>query len=51
MTGLEKTIRMEKQQKHNLKLGNKIIKNLTFNDIVDIKLYMIRYKLKHGEIS
>lgn len=51
MTGLEKTIRMEKLQKHNLKLGNKIIKNLTFNDIVDIKLYMIRYKLKHGEIS
>lgn len=51
MTGLEKTIRMEKRQKHNLKLGNKIIKNLTFNDIVDIKLYMIRYKLKRGEIS
>ena len=51
MTGLETTLRMEKRQKHNLKLGNKIIKNLTFNDIVDIKLYMIRYKLKHGEIS
>lgn len=51
MTGLKKTIHMEKRQKHNLKLGNKIIKNLTFNDIVDIKLYMIRYKLKHGEIS
>ena len=51
MTELEKTIRMEKRQKHNLKLGNKIIKNLTFNDIVDIKLYMIRYKLKHGKIS
>ena len=42
---------MERRQKHNLKLGEKIIKSLTFNDIVDIKLYMIRYKLKHGEIS
>ena len=51
MIGLEKTIRMEKRQKHNLKLGNKIIENLTFNDIVDIKLYVARYKLKHRKIS
>lgn len=51
MIGLKKKIRMEKRQRHNLKIGNKIIKNLTFNDIVDIKLYMIRYKLKHGKIS
>lgn len=51
MTELERTIRMEKQQRHNLKIGNRVIKNLTFNDIIDIKLYVIRYKLKHGEIS
>lgn len=51
MIELEKTILMEKQQRHNLKIGNKTIKNLTFNDIVDIKLYIIRYKLKHREIS
>lgn len=51
MTGLKKTIRMEKRQRHNLKVGDKVIKNLTFNDIIDIKLYMIRYKLKRGEIS
>lgn len=31
---------MEKRQRHNLKIGNKTIKNLTFNDIVDIKLYI-----------
>lgn len=42
---------MEKQQRYNLKIGDKTVKNLTFNDIIDIKLYMIRYKLKRGEIS
>ncbi len=51
MIGLKEKIRMEKQQRHNLKIGDKTVKNLTFNDIIDIKLYMIRYKLKRGEIS
>lgn len=51
MIELEKTIRMGEQQRYNLKIGDKTIKNLTFNDIVDIKLYIIRYKLKHRKIS
>ena len=45
---------MEKQkqkQKHSLKIGNKIIKNLTLDDIIDIKLYLIRHKLERREIS
>ena len=42
---------MEEQRKYSLKIGNKTIENLTFNDIVNIKLYIIRYKLKHREIS
>lgn len=41
---------MEKQR-HSLKIGNKVIKNLTLDDIVDIKLYLIRYKLERREIS
>lgn len=41
---------MEKQ-KHSLKIGNKVIKNLTFDDIIDIKLYLIRHKLERREIS
>ena len=41
---------MEKQ-KHSLKVGNKVIKNLTFDDIIDIKLYLIRHKLERREIS
>lgn len=50
MTESKKTILMEKQ-KHSLKIGNKVIKNLTLDDIVDIKLYLIRHKLERREIS
>lgn len=39
------------KQKHSLKIGNKVIKNLTFDDIIDIKLYLIRHKLERKEIS
>ena len=46
----KKTIRMEKR-KHSLKIGNKVIKNLTLDDIIDIKLYIIRHKLERKEIS
>lgn len=42
---------MEEQRKYSLKIGNRTIENLTFSDIVDIKLYIIRHKLKHREIS
>ena len=31
---------MEKQR-HSLKIGNRVIKNLTLDDIIDIKLYLI----------
>lgn len=41
---------MEKQ-KHSLKIGSKVIKNLTLDDIIDIKLYIIRHKLERKEIS
>ena len=41
---------MEKQ-KHSLKVGNKVIKNLTLDDVIDIKLYLIRHKLERKEIS
>ena len=41
---------MEKQ-KHSLKVGNKVIKNLTLDDIIDIKLYLIIHKLERKEIS
>lgn len=41
---------MEKQR-HSLKIGNKVIKNLSFDDIIDIKLYIIRCKLERKEIS
>lgn len=41
---------MEKQR-HSLKIGNKVIKNLSLDDIIDIKLYIIRHKLEHKEIS
>lgn len=41
---------MEKR-KHSLKIGNRVIKNLTLDDIIDIKLYIIRHKLEHKEIS
>ena len=41
---------MEKQ-KHNLKIGDKVIKNLTLDDVIDIKLYLIRHKLERREIS
>lgn len=41
---------MEKQR-HSLKIGNKVIKNLTLDDIIDIKLYLIRHKLERKEIS
>ena len=41
---------MEKQ-KYSLKVGNKVIKNLTLDDIIDIKLYLIRHKLERKEIS
>lgn len=40
---------MEKQ-KHSLKIGNRVIKNLTLDDIIDIKLYIIRHKLERKEI-
>ena len=50
MTELKKTTLMEKQ-KHSLKVGNKVIKNLTLDDIIDIKLYLIRHKLERREIS
>ena len=50
MTELKKTILMGKQ-KHNLKIGNRVIKNLTLDDIIDIKLYLIRHKLERREIS
>ena len=39
------------KQKHSLKIGNKVIKNLTLDDIIDIKLYLIRNKLERKEIS
>lgn len=39
------------KQKYSLKIGNKVIKNLTLDDIIDIKLYLIRHKLEHKEIS
>ena len=39
------------KQKHSLKVGNKVIKNLTLDDIIDIKLYLIRHKLERKEIS
>lgn len=39
------------QQKYSLKVGNKVIKNLTLDDIIDIKLYLIRHKLERREIS
>lgn len=39
------------KQKHSLKIGNRVIKNLTLDDIIDIKLYLIRHKLEHKEIS
>lgn len=39
------------QQKHSLKVGNKVLKNLTLDDIIDIKLYLIRHKLERREIS
>lgn len=38
-------------EKHSLKVGNKVIKNLTLDDIIDIKLYIIRHKLERREIS
>lgn len=41
---------MEKR-KHSLKIGNRVIKNLTLDDIIDIKLYLIRHKLECREIS
>lgn len=41
---------MEKR-KHSLKIGDKVIKNLALDDIIDIKLYLIRYKLERREIS
>lgn len=41
---------MEKQR-HSLKIGNKVIKNLMLDDIIDIKLYLIRHKLERNEIS
>ena len=50
MTESKKTTRMEKQR-HNLKIGNKVIKNLTLDDVIDIKLYLIRHKLERREIS
>ena len=39
------------KQKHSLKIGNKVIKNLTLGDVIDIKLYLIRHKLERREIS
>lgn len=41
---------MEKR-KHSLKIGDNVIKNLTLDDIIDIKLYLIRHKLERREIS
>lgn len=41
---------MEKQR-HSLKIGNKVIKNLSLDDIIDIKLYIIKHKLERKEIS
>lgn len=41
---------MEKR-KHSLRIGNKVIKNLTLDDIINIKLYIIRHKLERREIS
>ena len=48
MTESKKTILMEK---HSLKIGNRVIKNLTLDDIIDIRLYLIRRKLERREIS
>ena len=42
---------MEMQKRHSLKIGNRVINNLTFDDIVNIKLYLVRHKLELGEIS
>ena len=50
MTELKKTILME-EQRHSLKIGNRVIKNLTLDDIIDIKLYLVRHKLERREIS
>lgn len=41
---------MEKRR-HSLKIGNRVIKNLTLDDIIAIKLYIIRHKLERREIS
>lgn len=41
---------MEKQ-KHSLKIGNRVIKNLTLDDIIAIKLYITIHKLERKEIS
>lgn len=38
-------------RRHSLKIGNRVIKNLTLDDIIDIKLYLIRHKLERKEIS
>lgn len=38
-------------RRHSLKIGNRVIKNLTLDDIIDIKLYIIRHKLERKEIS
>ena len=38
-------------EKHSLKIGNRVIKNLTLDDIIDIRLYLIRRKLERREIS
>lgn len=39
------------KQKYSLKIGNKVIKNLTLDDIIDIKLYLVKHKLERKEIS
>lgn len=41
---------MEKQ-KYSLKIGSKVIKNLTLDDIIAIKLYIVKHKLERKEIS
>ena len=41
---------MEKQ-KRSLKIGNRVIKNLTLDDIIAIKLYITIHKLERKEIS
>lgn len=48
MTESQKKIRTEMR---SMKIGNKDLRDLTLDELIDIKLYITRYKLERGEIS